>query len=117
MPVYAIKNLTRYNHPQLLKPQHGLYDPNPITYCKDNQATTPSDTSPLLDAAGKKHIQQIVCSFLYYARTVNPIILLALSAIATQQSAPTEETPHVSANSLTTCGCTPMQKSDIELQT
>jgi hypothetical protein len=53
---------------------------------------TPSDTSSLLDAAGKKHIQQIVGSFLYYACPVNCTILMALSAINAQQSAPTEET-------------------------
>ena len=54
MPVYAIKNLTRYDHPPPLKPQHCPYTPNPIAYGKDNQATTPGDTSPLLDAAGKR---------------------------------------------------------------
>jgi hypothetical protein len=48
MPVYAIKNLTRYNHPPPLKPQHYPYTPNPIVYGKDNQAPTPGDTSPLL---------------------------------------------------------------------
>ena len=90
MPVYAIKNLTRYDHPPPLKPQHCPYTPNPIAYGKDNQATTPGDTSPLLDAAGKRCIQQIVGSFLYYARAVDPTILMALSAIAAQQSAPTD---------------------------
>jgi hypothetical protein len=92
MPVYAIKNLMRYNHPPPLKPQHCPYTPNPIVYGKDNQAQTPGDTSPLLDAAGKRHTQQIVGSFLYYAQAVDPTILMALSAIATQQSGPTEET-------------------------
>jgi hypothetical protein len=65
---------------------------NPITYGKGNQAPTPQDDSPLLDAAGKKRIQQIVGSFLYYARAVNPTILMALLAIVSQQSNPTEET-------------------------
>jgi hypothetical protein len=55
MPVYAIKNLTRYKHSPPLKPQHCPYTPNPITYSKDNQATTPSNTSPLLDTSYKKH--------------------------------------------------------------
>ncbi len=86
------QNLTQYNHPTPLKPQHCPYTLNPITYGKDNQATTPSNTSPLLDAAGKKRIQQIVGSFLYYTQAVGPTILMALSAIAAQQSAPTEET-------------------------
>ena len=92
MPVYAIKNLTRYDHPPPLKPQHCPYTPNPIIYGKDNQAPTPGDTSPLLDAAGKRRIQQNVGSFLYYAQAVGPTILMALSAIAAQQSAPTKET-------------------------
>jgi hypothetical protein len=82
MPVYAINSL----------PQHCPYTQNPTAYGKDNQATTPSDTSPLLNAAGKKRIQQIVVSFIYYAHAVDTTILMALSAIATQQSAPTEET-------------------------
>ena len=92
MPVYAIKNLTRYDHPPPLKPQHCPYTPNPIAYGKDNQATTPGDTSPLLDTAGKRRMQQIVSSFLYYTQAVDPTILMALSAIAAQQSALTEET-------------------------
>jgi hypothetical protein len=53
---------------------------------------TPSDTSLLLDAASKKRIQQIAGSFLHYARAVDPTILMALSAIAAQQSASIEET-------------------------
>jgi hypothetical protein len=52
---------------------------------KTIQAPAPTDDSPLLDAAGKKRIQQIVGSFLYYACVVNPTILMALSNIATQQ--------------------------------
>jgi hypothetical protein len=53
MPIYAIKNLTRYNHLPPLKPQHCPYTPNWIIYGKDNQATIPSNTSLLLDAASK----------------------------------------------------------------
>jgi hypothetical protein len=92
MSKYVMKQMTRYAHPAPLKPQHCPYSPNPISYGKDNQAPTPTDDSPLLDAAGKKRIQQIVGSFLYYARAVDPTILMALSDIATQSSAPTVNT-------------------------
>jgi hypothetical protein len=74
-----------------LKPQHCPYSPNPIKYGKDNQSPSPLDKSPRLDKA-KKHIQQIVGSFLYFAQAVDPTILLALSEIASQQAAPTENT-------------------------
>ncbi len=92
MPKYVMKQLTHYAHPALAKPQHCPFPPNPITYGKDNQATTPADNSLLLDNAGKKRIQQAVRSFLYYAGAVNATILMALSDIATQQAAPIENT-------------------------
>ena len=73
-------------------PNIAHFPPNPITYGKDKQATTPDDDSPLLDDAGKKRIQQIVGSFLYYARAVDPTILMALSDIACQSSKPMQRT-------------------------
>jgi hypothetical protein len=92
MVKYVMKQMTKYGHVAPLKPQHCPYSPNPIKYGKDNQAPSPLDDSPLLDAAGKKRVQQIVGSFLYYARAVDPTILMALSEISSQQSAPTENT-------------------------
>ena len=88
MAAYVIKQLTRYGHIPPLKPQHCPYAPNPINYGKDNQSPSPINNSPHLDNAGKKQIQQIVGSFLYYARAVDPTLLMALSDIATQQAAP-----------------------------
>jgi hypothetical protein len=92
MVKYVMKQMTKYGHVAPLKPQHCPYLPNPIKYGKDNQAPSPLDDSPLLDAAGKKRVQQIVGSFLYYARAVDPTIIMALSEISSQQSAPTENT-------------------------
>jgi hypothetical protein len=92
MSKYVRQQLVRYAHPTPAKPQHCPYTLNPITYGKDNQAPTPQDNSPLLNAAGKKRIQQIVGSFLYYAHAIDPTILKALLAIPSQQSNPTEET-------------------------
>jgi hypothetical protein len=67
MPTYVMKQLTGYSHPTPIKPQHCPFAPNPITYSKNNQAPNPTNNSPLLDDASKKHIQQVVGSFLYYA--------------------------------------------------
>jgi len=89
---YVIKQLTKYGHVAPLRPQHYLYLPNPIKYGKDNKAPFPLDDSPLLDESGKKRVQQIVSSFLYYAWAVDPTILMALSEISSQQSAPTDNT-------------------------
>ena len=92
MPAYVQKQLTRYEHKTPSRPQHCPYTPHPIKYGKDNQTVDPIDDSPPLDEAGKKYIQQVVGSFLYYARAVDPTILMALSDIATQQNKPTENT-------------------------
>jgi hypothetical protein len=86
IPAYVAKQLLPYEHPHPTKPQHCPHNPNPIQYGQDNQATDPIDISPKLNKANKKCIQQIIGSFLYYARAVNPTILMALSAIASQQA-------------------------------
>jgi hypothetical protein len=61
---------------------------------RQRQEPTPSplDKCPHLNKAQKKRIQQIVSSFLYYVRAVEPTILMTLSEIALQQAAPTENT-------------------------
>jgi hypothetical protein len=92
MAKYVMKQLTKYGHVAPLKPQHCPYLPNPIKYGKDNQAPSPLDDSPLLNEAGKKCIQQIVGSFIYYAWAVDPTILMALSEMSSQQVAPLENT-------------------------
>jgi hypothetical protein len=92
MPAYVHKQLTRYAHPTPKKPQYCPYTPNPIVYGSKPQAAAPTDESPPLDEAGKKRIQQVVGSFLYYARAVDPTILMVLSDIASQQNKPTEKT-------------------------
>ncbi len=92
MAAYVTKQLTRYGYIPPLKPQHCPYAPNPINYGMDNQSPSPIVDSPLLDDAGKKQIQRIVGSFLYYTQAVDPTILMALSDIATQQTAPMENT-------------------------
>ncbi len=92
MVKYVMKQITEYGHVAPLKLQRCLYLQNPINYGKDHQAPSTLNDSPILDEAGKKNVQQIVGSFLYFARAVDPTILMALSEISSQQSVPTENT-------------------------
>jgi hypothetical protein len=94
MPNYVAKQLVQYKHPHPTKPQHCPYNPNPIKYGKDNQAIDPIDTDPKLNDANKECIKQIVGSFLYYTRAIDPTILMVL---ASQRAALTEDT-HNSVN-------------------
>ena len=49
------------------------------------------DTSPRIDAARVKRIQQIIGVFLYYTRAVDESMLCALNKLASRQANPTEE--------------------------
>ena len=63
-------------------PKHGAT----IQYAKDE------DTSDLLNAGETQFIQQITGIFPYYARAVDPSMLVALSAIASTRAKPTAAT-------------------------
>ena len=67
MPSYVKKKLIEYEHNKPKRPQHCPYSPNTIQYGKANQDPLPEDTSNLLDKDGKKFVQQVIGSFLFYA--------------------------------------------------
>ena len=46
----------------------------------------------MLGKETKKYIQQVLRTFLYYVRAVDPTMLVALSAIASEQASPTQST-------------------------
>jgi hypothetical protein len=92
MPRYINNVLQRFQHPVPSSPQNGPYKPFPKKYGTAAQDPIPTDASASLDSDGQKRIQQIVGALLYYARAVDNTILLSLSAIASEQSHPTQLT-------------------------
>ena len=54
--------------------------------------TLPTDVSTKLSPQAIKHLQQIVGTFLFYSRAVDPTMLMALSIIATEQTQGTHTT-------------------------
>jgi hypothetical protein len=86
MPGYISMLLLKFKHPQTTKPRLSPYKCLPIA-CSDKSHITPDpDSLELLNASCKCHVQEIVGSFLYYARAVDNKLLAALSAIATHQA-------------------------------
>ena len=80
---YGITNThkaTDAPHPYKGTTKHGL----PMTH--------PTDNSAKLSPRAIKHLQQIVGTFLFYSRAVNPTMLMALSIIATEQTQGTNTT-------------------------
>ncbi len=55
------------------------------------QHANPLDTSPPLNKAGKKFIQEIMGEFLYLAQAVDSTMLTVLSSTASKQAALTEK--------------------------
>lgn len=92
MPGYREKALKRFQHERPAKPQNQPYPHIPPKYGAKVQYAEPEDTSPKLNKADKKFIQEVTGTFLYYARAIDSTMLTALSALASKQSDPTEAT-------------------------
>jgi hypothetical protein len=89
MPGYIDKALKKYQLPSPMAPQDATYAAAPIQYGTKFQQVKIDTTSPL-SPAELKRVQDIVGTFLYYVRVVDPMLLAALSAIAAQQSSGTQ---------------------------
>ena len=92
MPGYVEQALHKFQHPLPSRPEDC---PHPAPYRKygpDSQLTPPPDDSDRLDAAGINRIQQIIGTLLYYARAVDPTMLVALSTLSSQQAQATTRT-------------------------
>ena len=91
MPEYVKDTLVRFAHKFRRLTQQPHRHTLPV-YGHTVQHAKEEETTPRLDKEGTKFVQQDTGTFLYYARAVDPTMLVALSAIAASQSAPTEDT-------------------------
>jgi hypothetical protein len=91
MPGYVSNVLSKFQHDSLKHPQH---TPSryimPVYGAKTQYATR--DETPPLTATQYLTIQKVTGSVLYYARAVDPIVLMPLNDIATEQTKATEKT-------------------------
>jgi hypothetical protein len=83
---YVPKALTCFQHTPPRIPQHQPYPHVKPTYGAKAQFTEDVSTSPPLGKKGKKYIQEVIGTFLYYARCVNSTMLPELGPLATQQA-------------------------------
>jgi hypothetical protein len=92
MPGYVIKLRTKFQHKKPTKPQHSPHRAPKKQYGKAAQDPIPPDTTPPINAARIKIVQQVIGGVLYYARAVDMTVLTALSALASDQASATETT-------------------------
>ena len=91
MPGYVTKALVRFQH-ELKQLQHSPHPHEAKNYGAKVQYAKPDDDSQPLDKEGKRFVQQVCGTFLYYGRAVDGTMLMPLSAIASDQANPTEAT-------------------------
>jgi hypothetical protein len=93
----------------------------PINYGAKVQFATPADTSTPSTDAEKLKLQQVIGCLLYYARAVNPTMLIALSTLASAQAQGTASTAYALHQLLDYCATHPdaevrFHSSDMVLQ-
>jgi hypothetical protein len=92
MPGYVERALQCFKHPTPARPEHSPHHWNQPKYGAKVQYADATDSAPLLDAPAKKLVQEIIGTFLFYARAVDNTMLKPLGTLSTQQSQPTEMT-------------------------
>jgi hypothetical protein len=92
MPGYISKALQQFGHERPRRLQHSPHPHVAPTYGAKAQYVEPDTPSTPLDKEGQKFIQAVTGTLLYYSRAVDPTMLVALNAIATQQASPTQRT-------------------------
>jgi hypothetical protein len=91
MPGYSSNVLSKFQHDTPKHPQHTPSKYVTPLYGAKNQYATQDETPPL---TAKKclNIQKVTGTILYYARAVDPIVLMTINDIATEQTKATEKT-------------------------
>ena len=92
MPGYLDKAFVRFNHEPPMKIQNSPYPHVPPNYGAKTQYAVEEIESPPLSKEDTTYVQAVTGTLLYNARAVNPTILPALSAIATEQAKHTQTT-------------------------
>ena len=92
MPNYVARKLTEYGYKRSKRQQYCPYALNPIRYGKNSDNIVHGKECPPLNDNDKEFFQQVLGSFLYYARAIDLAILHALSVISSEQYKPRERT-------------------------
>jgi hypothetical protein len=107
MPGYIPAALHKFQHPEPLRPQHSPHHWDRPNYGVPTQMTPPADESTPLPPNGIQRLQQIIGTLLYYARAVDPTLLVALGTLGSAQSKGTEATAAATVHLLNYCATHP----------
>jgi hypothetical protein len=106
-PGYIAAVLHRLYHPHTTLPQHAPKKMQDINYGAKLQFAMPADTTTPLTHAEKLTLQQVIGCLLYYARAVDPTMLVVLSTLASTHAKGTEVTAAAMHQLLDYCATNP----------
>jgi hypothetical protein len=92
MPGYIKAALHNYQHPAPARPEHSPHTWNPPIYGAKTQFVSESTPSPALSDKDVNKLQQLTGTLLYYARAVDPTLIMPINVLASEQSNATEVT-------------------------
>jgi hypothetical protein len=99
MPGYIKAALHKYQNPAPARPDHAPHGWNPPTYGAKTQFVNDPTPSPALSDKDVNKLQQLTGTLLYYARAVDPTLIMPINVLDSEQSNATEVTADKVINS------------------
>jgi hypothetical protein len=110
MPGYIKAVLHKYQHPDPARPEHAPHMWNPPMYGAKTKFVNDETTSPALSDKYVNKLQQLTGTLLYYARAVDPTLIIPINVLASEQSNATEVTAEKVIKLLNYCNTHPETK-------
>jgi hypothetical protein len=86
MPIYIKEALHKYQHPAPTYPEHAPHQWNPTVYGAKTQYIEDTQENPALSPKYVTHLQQLGGTLIYYARAVEPPLIMLVNVLASEQT-------------------------------
>jgi hypothetical protein len=110
MPGNIKAALHNYQHAAPARPEHAPHTCNPPIYGAKTQYVEDKTTSPALSNKDVNKLQQLTGMLLYYARSVDPTLIMPINVLASEQSKATAVTADKVIKLLNYCNTHPETK-------
>jgi hypothetical protein len=110
MPGYIKAALHKYQHPAPARPEHSPQTWNPPIYGAKTQFVSDPKPSPAISDKDVNKLKQLTGTLLYYARAVDPTLIMPINVLASEQSNATEVTADKVIKLLNYCNTHPETK-------
>jgi hypothetical protein len=107
---YTKAAIHKYHHPAPARPEHAPHTCNPPIYGAKTQFVNEATPSPTLSHKDVNKLQQLTGRLLYYARAVDPTLIMPISVLESEQSNATEVTADKVIKLLNYCNMHPETK-------